>query len=527
MITDQFGNRGLDRHGPSGPGSDPDNILQPDEIDIRSTAQVGGFGSVNAQAPPQNIRQRPMYNELELQHSCNTTNLDECNYNANCQMNSQLYISDDDSAAIFLRGLKKDAGPNAPNEIYWRNKWPNEDDDSDVCGWTGITCDTIDDRNTGKEQTYVSKIDIPARYLKDNSSDSTKTCINSGNYTSVQNEWVNKQSSRCQGLTIDEQCSDNMFCQWTTAPNACYDSNNNTIRLTNSRYNNPDPTINEANCKQDGNTWGPGEKPIATDGCYDDNNNRYPSYNNSDPEVNKNDCENDGYNWELGGYKYKPITNTTSENGTCSLDRQYRKLSGLNPNDDFSSKTMDQILGDLNNGRVADINIFDNVTKDTRKDVIMNQNNAEIAVKGIVEETALSKYFFSNENVNALQQTIRYRVYQKTNEVVDYQSSNELFIIMRSVLLQHGNFKVSSSDILNEILKLNKRVEVYAVNEVASNVVQYKGYLKDVEKLPVPMDRPRYDDNGSRNRTYDLSNHISPMASEGWQSRHRQELLTN
>ena len=188
---------------------------------------------------------------------------------------------------------------------------------------------------------------------------------------------------------------------------------------------------------------------------------------------------------------------------------------------------MDQILGDLNNGRVADINIFDNVAKDTRKDVIMSQNNAEIAVKGIVEETALSKYFFSNENTDALQQTIRYRVYQKTNEVVDYQSSNELYIIMRSVLLQHGNFKVSSTDILNEILKLNERVEVYAVNEVASNVVQYKGYLRDVERLPVPMDRPRYDDNGSRNRTYDLSHHISPIAGEGWQSRHRQELLTS
>lgn len=488
MITDQFGNRGLDRHGPSGPGSEPDNILQQAEIDIRSTAQVGGFGSVNTQAPPQNIRQTPMYNELELQNSCNTTDLDECNYNANCQMNPDLLVSEDrDSVANFLRGKKKGAGPNEANEIYWRDKWPNGDDDSDVCGWTGITCDTIDDSGKGEEKTYVSDIDIPARYLKDNSSDSTKICINSGNYTSIQNEWVNKQTTRCQGLTIDEQCSDNMFCQWTSAPNACYDGSNKL-----SGYNNADPDVNRNNCQNDGYTWGPGETPIPDD-----------------------------------GYKYTPVINTTSENGTCSLDRQYRQLSGLNPDDDFSGQTMDQILGDLNNGRVADINIFDNVTKDTRKDVIMNQNNAEIAVKGIVEETALSKYFFSNENVNALQQTIRYRVYQKTNEVVDYQSSNELFIIMRSVLLQHGNFKVSSTDILNEILKLNERVEVYAVNEVASNVVQYKGYLRDVERLPVPMDRPRYDDNGSRNRTYDLSNHISPIAGEGWQSRHRQELLTS
>ena len=341
LITDQFGNRGIDRHGLGGRGG-PDGKLQPDEIDIRSTAQVGGFGPVVKQ-PPSNLRPKPMYIELDLQNTCDISDLDECGDNINC----------------FVSGDK---------------------------------------------------------------------CKYKVGHTKIQNEWVNRQSDKCESIK-DDKCDDNTFCSWNSDKQKCY------------------------------------------------------------------------------------------------LTPKYKKLSGLDPNDEFKTKTMDQILGEINNGRVADINIFDNVTKDTRKDVIMSQNNAESSVKGLVEETALSKYFFSNENIDALQQTIRYRVYQKTNEVVDYQSSNELYIIMRSVLLQHGNFRVSAKDLLQEVLQLNKRVEVYAVNEVASNVVQYKGYMKDVEKLPIPIDRPDFIDHRSRNKTYDLSNHISPMATEGWQSRHRSELL--
>ena len=38
LLTDQFGNRGIDRHGLGGRGG-PDGILQHDEIDIKSSAQ--------------------------------------------------------------------------------------------------------------------------------------------------------------------------------------------------------------------------------------------------------------------------------------------------------------------------------------------------------------------------------------------------------------------------------------------------------------------------------------------------------
>ena len=45
------------------------------------------------------------------------------------------------------------------------------------------------------------------------------------------------------------------------------------------------------------------------------------------------------------------------------------------------------------------------------------------------------------DNINIIQDTIRYRVYSNTQQTISRQSENELAIIMRSILLQFGNFK--------------------------------------------------------------------------------------
>ena len=134
----------------------------------------------------------------------------------------------------------------------------------------------------------------------------------------------------------------------------------------------------------------------------------------------------------------------------------------------------------------------------------MKQDNQETAVKGLLEETALSNIFFSEQNIKVLQDTIRYDVYKRTNFVIDKHSEEALYIVMRSIMLQHGNFKVLSKDLLNEIHYLNKLVVKYCGKEVGSNVLQYQGYIKDLEKLPVPLDRPCYTSR-AWNKPYDLS----------------------
>lgn len=175
-----------------------------------------------------------------------------------------------------------------------------------------------------------------------------------------------------------------------------------------------------------------------------------------------------------------------------------------------TNNAMDELLSSekFNNGRVPDVSMVNNVNKTVEGDIIIMNDNQQTGVKGILEESVLSDIFLSELNTKVIQDTIRYRVYQNTNMVVDYQSSRELYIIMRSIMLQHANFKVGQSELLDEIKKLNKFVVDYAVKEVSSNVEQYDVYIKDIQSLPTPMDRPGFSSDTSRNRSQDMSAHI-------------------
>jgi len=175
-----------------------------------------------------------------------------------------------------------------------------------------------------------------------------------------------------------------------------------------------------------------------------------------------------------------------------------------------TNNAMDDLLSSdkFNNGRVPDVHIVSNVNKSVTGDVVITNDNQQTGVKGIVEETATSDIFLSEMNTKVIQDTIRYAVYQITNMVVDYQSPTELYIIMRSIMLQHANFKVDQSELIDEIQKLNKFVVNYAVEGVSSNVQQYDTYIKDIQTLPNPMNRPGFSSDTSRNRSQDMSAHI-------------------
>lgn len=160
-------------------------------------------------------------------------------------------------------------------------------------------------------------------------------------------------------------------------------------------------------------------------------------------------------------------------------------------------------IDSVNNGRVADIEVLDlNLPKEG--DIVINKDNQETSVKGIVEKTAVSDVFFSDMNMDAVHKSIRYGVNQRTGKVIAKQSDNTIYIIMRSILLQYANFRVGVADLAEEIRSLNSRVVEYCVDNISSNVQQYAGYIKDLEKLPVPLDRPVY--HNKNNFTYDISN---------------------
>jgi len=153
------------------------------------------------------------------------------------------------------------------------------------------------------------------------------------------------------------------------------------------------------------------------------------------------------------------------------------------------------------NGRVDLLSPFPQM-KIANYQVGVPMNNSTFqneATLGQLALTEVGKLFFSSNNIEALQQGIRYRVYVESQGkyTVGRQSDSELKIVMRSVYYQ--NSKNQPTNIVGQVRDLNQLVLNWAVPDVLGNVSQYDKYRKDASTLPVPMDRsPIISSKGSR-----------------------------
>lgn len=136
----------------------------------------------------------------------------------------------------------------------------------------------------------------------------------------------------------------------------------------------------------------------------------------------------------------------------------------------------------LNNANYESYNLFMEEKKDPDS---MNKD----AIRNIHMNNPLSSLFFSELNVSALQEAIRYQVYIKSNKthIIDKQSETELFIIMRGMYLQYGRHV--AHNVLDEIKHLNQLVIDYCIPKILNEIEIYTFYKKDIQQLPVPMDR--------------------------------------
>lgn len=109
-------------------------------------------------------------------------------------------------------------------------------------------------------------------------------------------------------------------------------------------------------------------------------------------------------------------------------------------------------------------------------------------IRGNWEPNALNQTFFSPPNVQIVQNLIRKRVHDETNEVIDPQSTDELLIVMRSMYLTYG--RNEPTQIREQIEELNKRVADWSVPKIVSEMSMYRTYRKDASTLPVPLSHP-------------------------------------
>ena len=116
------------------------------------------------------------------------------------------------------------------------------------------------------------------------------------------------------------------------------------------------------------------------------------------------------------------------------------------------------------------------------------------ALVGDWENNVLSQVFFSEGNVQILQNGLRAGVYEmsKNQYILPPQSIDNLKIIMRTKYLQYAEHY--SENITAQIERLNKIVLDYVVPMLYNETMGYIKYLQDQSSLVVPLELPIHHD---------------------------------
>ena len=118
------------------------------------------------------------------------------------------------------------------------------------------------------------------------------------------------------------------------------------------------------------------------------------------------------------------------------------------------------------------------------KDSSKQQDTNISIISNIVVPNALSRTYFSNDNVERIQRQVVNEVYNKSQKQISKQSYQELQIIMKSMYLQYG--RNLNTDIEGQVLTLNKFVVDECVRIIIPNVLQYNKYIEDITS-PIPV----------------------------------------
>jgi hypothetical protein len=104
--------------------------------------------------------------------------------------------------------------------------------------------------------------------------------------------------------------------------------------------------------------------------------------------------------------------------------------------------------------------------------------------------TLVSKLFFSQDNIETLQQKIHEQVWLMSNKKynIDRQNDDQIKIIMRSYYLMFG--QNNDNHVAEELESLNRRVVGYASAKIYSEVEFYQFYRKDIEDFAPPIAGP-------------------------------------
>ena len=127
----------------------------------------------------------------------------------------------------------------------------------------------------------------------------------------------------------------------------------------------------------------------------------------------------------------------------------------------------------------------------------------ETSMRGtMLDDTPLSKLYFSNSNLDTIQRQIIEEVYKNSGYQISRQSDMQAQIIMRSTFLTYGK-NDPCSNLQSQIATLNKIVVNQSVEKIIPEIEQYLGYRRDIAKAPQVMPLSTNVSNKG-NKTYSL-----------------------
>jgi hypothetical protein len=111
------------------------------------------------------------------------------------------------------------------------------------------------------------------------------------------------------------------------------------------------------------------------------------------------------------------------------------------------------------------------------------------ALNGVFEENVLAQVFFSEGNIQIIQNGIRAGVFKVSRNKynVPPQNIDQLKIVMRSTYLQYA--KHSATNITLQVEELNELVFNYCIPFVYNEGISYVKYLQDQSSLVMPLER--------------------------------------
>ena len=152
----------------------------------------------------------------------------------------------------------------------------------------------------------------------------------------------------------------------------------------------------------------------------------------------------------------------------------------------------DQPIPQFQNGRVIGIsgqsgNQFQMFTENNNK----CNNVKDTILYGTWTRSTLSDAYFSENNMDNLQDMLRYQVYLASGGKyqIGKQNSTELIVVMRAVFLQYA--KNLPDRITEQIVELNRQVIEYILPLIISEIKQWFHYSQQLETLPMPLELPR------------------------------------